>query len=1813
MKIGIPLLSTIDIFQCSNDSIYLPLDPLFELIDLHSKSHEIIFRKKNFRRACASHLITHNNIPHIELGGLIGYCYSHRNKLTFCAQVCTQVEQKLCPFERNDASYDETVLGIYRKIADFNFHSVSNLSKWTLDQFEVDKHSIPTLFDVHKGNFTTEEWKRICLFELNFSREYKVMPSLQDSIHQRQEYLQRLFSARQFVKCICDSSETVIRRRKLRKALSDNNKVELYFTHGSPHLPAVVEDDLESHLHSLSDQTFLVAILDCPKQCRSQNHGAHVFVECKSEAVSEEVSEAVSEEQCMHMCTLITSRLQARHKLPCYSVVFFRQGTFASISDTEGTFSRFSLQDKYNERHLDDKIYFKWESDQLNEIDETDERCSSCHQTDACFNPLHWAAFQVEEEFVSDVPLEVQMLLMAFIRKGSLSKCQDFSGFVRTKVVRLYALYDSLLNIGNKNHVGIFQELNTSQLMVNYHNLKDTFQMTNQMGLTTSFDAAERQWKQQATNDLCYFNYAIKKQTLTYPSAAGVCTNNVSLRDCFVIMMRDNLVTLTQKHDPEPGESRSGQICTIQGTDIGIPLDSAVFDEIHAENNCDGYTNCSCTKPVKLSSDKLQPVLLTCNTAEQEQMTALKQLCSWGLQAVWKHVHSSELLTDILLSEPISNVDHGAGNSDDDGGDDVDALEVSPSQLGVSGVLVNTADMGNDDIDLDLHHRKEIFSAISQGGTPSSKSECHEQQDLEIDSNLELTLNNDKSELAEATDYLIGTSASDEMDSDDQAYQMGFHRYIPPPFIMSHTAPYIGRDDDPKIIKHILDDFQTKTQSRGQFSIIGVDQKIGACHMKLERANPEYRKIVREIPPLHLLKMKMVNFCKAYENSGLLHIIKYMMNQDDKDDITKLIGIDNIRFAVRHMHRIALSFCLAMQILYIQQLPADDAADLIKELQCSRPDALASKWDKDFQQFLDAKSEANASFQLHCDMMRHACEIVGINLAERIGGPKGYDLLRGCLKSSLSFSFLNGASSYAPYSTSLLADHCSAPALVQGMKSRFFSVPYAGSQVNLGLDTVREEEHRKCKKYFRPRSTTSVIETRMKRMEEVNAMQDARSQCLFPVRESANQQPHPNWKITDRDVKYIIRGASLIVRRDGLLDRCEVPFNLYTPNKVKLSSAILDRQSQQCGEYLVYKHCSQEGLFDITKEEVQHMLSTLEGPSELVKKVKGTTSTTVRRSLCKPVEKSAEAKKTEQRTRKLEQEKKKIEGLFSKQNTCQAIVNTSCQKYKVTKSLTVPKAIIACVGLSVIHRDTPISNLESSIQALRPGETRKLENMCHNEGLVCLNMKHLDPEVAQRISVISIENAGAHYKSGQDVKSGVDFIRHFQDRWITRTVTMAPNVRTICLSEEKYNFTPDLFKGATRSQRKTETSSSIAHLRTDHEMISEQQFSRSSVVGTGHGKVVASTFISKNVHKLSIRRPLQLVLDSEHDLVACSCENTEQNSCTCDHHAKPILATFDNDGLSSTETLSGIKQRKGEAECAQLDWIVHYASCLSPGEVMLSIVTSADIDSVVLHLFALSDQFPRNENGTFKNDAYVMLQKTGHFDLYNITGMLMVLEKAFHSRTIGKKLAMILCLGGNDFIPKFHGITHLKVTQLFLSMSKYRDGLFSLDEDCVTNHNVLEDFLKALYCPKSLDVNLLTYEEVRQLSIRPANKTPKPNDVVTFNFMDGHADLRHPKLWLPPATCVRKLSTLYDAMFKYMIGLGHHDARLPDFKDTCLVKTTADTTYDFGPEAMVSSIKDLLVLNVDDLLTRRKNSRSKKRSPVLLPEKDLSRKRKRST
>ena len=329
--------------------------------------------------------------------------------------------------------------------------------------------------------------------------------------------------------------------------------------------------------------------------------------------------------------------------------------------------------------------------------------------------------------------------------------------------------------------------------------------------------------------------------------------------------------------------------------------------------------------------------------------------------------------------------------------------------------------------------------------------------------------------------------------------------------------------------------------------------------------------------------------------------------------------------------------------------------------------------------------------------------------------------------------------------------------------------------------------------------------------------------------------------------------------------------------------------------------------------------------------------------------------------------------------------------------------------------------------------------LCQQEGLIHQKVKHIPNGISKNVSIVTIENAGVYHKTGKDVTTGNEFIRQFQDRWITDTLTQLPNAKLVVVSEEKYSFTPDLFKGATRSQRKNTTEKSIAHLQTEAEMLNEEEFCRSSIVGTQHGKRVVSTYIPKNAHKLSVNKEVDIIFDSELYMSKCTCD---KSPCSCDQYSTPMICHFTKDGLHESNVLETVHQRKGEAECAQIDWVVHLSTMLHKDEIIMSIVSSADIDAVVLHLFAISQHMPRKDNGDFINDVYVVLKKTGHQDIYHITGIIRALEKGFNSMTVAPKVAMALSMAGNDFLRKYYGFTHFTILRLFCQHHSFQEHLF---------------------------------------------------------------------------------------------------------------------------------------------------------------------------
>jgi hypothetical protein len=121
--------------------------------------------------------------------------------------------------------------------------------------------------------------------------------------------------------------------------------------------------------------------------------------------------------------------------------------------------------------------------------------------------------------------------------------------------------------------------------------------------------------------------------------------------------------------------------------------------------------------------------------------------------------------------------------------------------------------------------------------------------------------------------------------------------------------------------------------------------------------------------------------------------------------------------------------------------------------------------------------------------------------------------------------------------------------------------------------------------------------------------------------------------------------------------------------------------------------------------------------------------------------------------------------------------------------------------------------------------------------------------------------------------------------------------------------------------------------------------------------------------------------------------------------------------------------------------------------------------------------------------------------------MIQLFEKAYSDRNVGIKITLYLCLGGNDFLPKYHNITHKEIIQKIMTMDALKENLIRIDFDgdqpVQVNQEVYLELIKALYCPKDLLPEAFTCDEVRQMSVQVPCKTK-----AKTSFSD-------PKLWMP--------------------------------------------------------------------------------------------------
>ncbi|VDI32965.1 Hypothetical predicted protein [Mytilus galloprovincialis] len=389
-----------------------------------------------------------------------------------------------------------------------------------------------------------------------------------------------------------------------------------------------------------------------------------------------------------------------------------------------------------------------------------------------------------------------------------------------------------------------------------------------------------------------------------------------------------------------------------------------------------------------------------------------------------------------------------------------------------------------------------------------------------------------------------------------------------------------------------------------------------------------------------------------------------------------------------------------------------------------------------------------------------------------------------------------------------------------------------------------------------------------------------------------------------------------------------------------------------------------------------------------------------------------------------------IENMSTNTNdgTVPAVVKPDCSKASLQKSTGIKKALKKVISHCIPYTDYS-----------------KLDVLLANRGIVFLDINDVPQAIRQSITKATVEFAGVKFKT--KATSGEEYLSH-----VTKVV--------IC--EEKYSFTPDDFKEATRVKQL--------------------------------GKRLISNYLARNLQNLDIKSDIIVDIDSEL-VLNTSCLHTEGNcSCPYKSYIISIRGTFSKvDGFLRQQLLHHIKQRKGEAEMSQVDWLDDMTNELLVNDAIVSVVTSAGIDSIVIHLFSLSLFWPRDELGSFKNKVYVLLQKQKS-ELYDITGIIELLESRFSKKSICT-IAISLCLGGNDFILKYQGISHEKWLSVIIDTPGALRNLVHLSNEPalekptgILSEDLYLEIVKRLYCPQNINSELLSLDEVRQISIKPLGK-----------------------------------------------------------------------------------------------------------------------------
>ena len=105
---------------------------------------------------------------YVRLRSILKFVFQYMSKVTICHEIADEVETFFTG--EVQGNMDNAIYDLYRDIAKSHFKN--DVIETGLRQLVTVPECIPTLYGIHKQEFTSDEWNKICVFEYHYGKLY---------------------------------------------------------------------------------------------------------------------------------------------------------------------------------------------------------------------------------------------------------------------------------------------------------------------------------------------------------------------------------------------------------------------------------------------------------------------------------------------------------------------------------------------------------------------------------------------------------------------------------------------------------------------------------------------------------------------------------------------------------------------------------------------------------------------------------------------------------------------------------------------------------------------------------------------------------------------------------------------------------------------------------------------------------------------------------------------------------------------------------------------------------------------------------------------------------------------------------------------------------------------------------------------------------------------------------------------------------------------------------------------------------------------------------------------------------------------------------------------------------------------------------------------------------------------------------------------------------------------------------------------------------------------------------------------------------